>query len=42
MSILSPRRPSQALLPTWPSLPDWSDLMARFEAMPPGPTSKAT
>lgn len=28
MSILSPR---QALLP---SLPDWSDLMARFEAMP--------
>ncbi|QZS56342.1 Hsp20/alpha crystallin family protein [Rhodococcus opacus] len=32
MSILSPRRPHQALLP---SLPDWSDLMARFEAMPP-------
>ncbi|MDT2007082.1 Hsp20/alpha crystallin family protein [Rhodococcus opacus] len=22
-------------MPTWPALPDWSDLMARFEAMPP-------
>ncbi|MBA8959192.1 HSP20 family molecular chaperone IbpA [Rhodococcus percolatus] len=32
MSILSPRRPSQVLLP---ALPDWSDLMARFESMPP-------
>ncbi|MFC9557914.1 hypothetical protein ACFTWF_44730 [Rhodococcus sp. NPDC056960] len=30
MSILSPRRPHQAL-PAWPSLPDWSDLMAGFE-----------
>jgi HSP20 family protein len=32
MSTLSPR---QALMPTWPALPDWSDLVARFESMPP-------
>lgn len=35
MSIRSHHRPRQALLPAWPSPPDWSDLMARFEAMPP-------
>lgn len=34
MSVLSTRNPRQTLLPTWPTLPDWSDLMARFEAMP--------
>ncbi|MGV9611703.1 Hsp20/alpha crystallin family protein [Nocardia xishanensis] len=32
MSTLSPR---QALLPSWPAMPDWSDLMARFESRPP-------
>lgn len=32
MSILSSRR---ALVPTWPALPDWSDLMARLESRPP-------
>ncbi|MBF6301342.1 Hsp20/alpha crystallin family protein [Nocardia amamiensis] len=31
MSILPSR---QALLPTWPALPDWSDLMARLESRP--------
>ncbi|MGW4719170.1 Hsp20/alpha crystallin family protein [Nocardia sp. NPDC004260] len=31
MSMLSPR---QALLPAWPALPDWSDLIARFESRP--------
>ncbi|MDV8070552.1 Hsp20/alpha crystallin family protein [Rhodococcus sp. IEGM 1366] len=34
MSVLSPRSSHPAMLPAWPSLPDWSDLMARFEAMP--------
>lgn len=34
MSVLSPRSSRPAMLPAWPSLPDWSDLMARFEAMP--------
>lgn len=34
MSVLSTRSPRQTLLPTWPTLPDLSDLMARFEAMP--------
>ncbi|KAF0967379.1 MULTISPECIES: Hsp20/alpha crystallin family protein [Gordonia] len=31
MSIRSARRPN----PSWPALPDWSDLMSRFESMPP-------
>ncbi|MDJ0489686.1 Hsp20/alpha crystallin family protein [Rhodococcus qingshengii] len=33
MNILSPRHPRQSS--AWPTLPDWSDLMARFESMPP-------
>lgn len=32
MTVLANRTP---LIPSWPALPDWSDLMARFEAMPP-------
>ncbi|WP_280247758.1 Hsp20/alpha crystallin family protein [Nocardia abscessus] len=31
MSMLSSR---QGLLPSWPALPDWSDLMARLESRP--------
>ncbi|MBF6223416.1 Hsp20/alpha crystallin family protein [Nocardia abscessus] len=31
MSMLSSRQP---LLPSWPALPDWSDLMARLESRP--------
>lgn len=34
MGILSPHRPNQ-LVSTWPAMPDWSDLMARLESMPP-------
>ncbi|MEU4058536.1 Hsp20/alpha crystallin family protein [Rhodococcus qingshengii] len=34
MSVLSPGSSRPAMQPAWPSLPDWSDLMARFEAMP--------
>ncbi|RVW01897.1 Hsp20/alpha crystallin family protein [Rhodococcus xishaensis] len=35
MSVHSPHRPTQALMPNWPMMPDWSDLVARFESMPP-------
>lgn len=34
MGIVSSRRRRRALLPTWPSRLDWSELMARFESMP--------
>ncbi|MGO4616976.1 Hsp20/alpha crystallin family protein [Nocardia sp. 2YAB30] len=35
MSTLSPRRPRQSWLSNLPAMPDWPDLMARLESMPP-------
>ncbi|UYP17182.1 Hsp20/alpha crystallin family protein [Rhodococcus sp. Z13] len=37
MSTISPRR-SRSLLSSWPALPDWSEIMARFDAMPAWPS----
>lgn len=34
MSNISTRSPRRALLPSWALRPDWSDLVARFEALP--------
>ncbi|AOW92652.1 heat-shock protein Hsp20 [Rhodococcus sp. WMMA185] len=35
MSTLSPRRPHQSWFSNLPALPDWPDLLPRFEATPP-------
>ncbi|WP_433522592.1 Hsp20/alpha crystallin family protein [Nocardia pseudovaccinii] len=35
MNTLSPHRQRQSWFPNLPAMPDWPDLMARFESMPP-------